>query len=233
MKQYQLRKTDNSKTQQVLYKTLFLDSLTVTLALGSAIAMREPLGLHFEEEGFITYVSCLQLLIAAILAGKIFKYERATRNFKTAKSALFWLIISIGLFFLALDDALEIHEKIDLWLHSFFQLQETNFTDFADDIVVGGYVLLFLAYIARKWQTIQVYKPSFRFFKIGFILTAVMIIFDLVTNNDYFTSLFLKDPDQGKVIRQVLGVLEDILKIFAEGIFIVGIYKCWQLVSKK
>ncbi|MGL6341651.1 MAG: hypothetical protein ACRC80_21215, partial [Waterburya sp.] len=111
--------------------------------------------------------------------------------------------------------------------------QETNFTDFADDIVVGGYVLLFLAYIARKWQIIQVYKPSFRFFKIGFILTVVMIIFDLVTNNDYFTSLLIKDPDQGRVIRQVLGVLEDILKIFAEGIFIVGIYKCWQLVSKK
>lgn len=233
MKQHQLRNTDNSKTQQVLYKTLFLDSLTVTLALGSAIAMRESLGLHFEEEGFITYVSCLQLLIAAILAGKIFKHERASRNFKTAKSGLFWLIISIGLFFLALDDALEIHEKIDLWLHGFFNFQETNFTDFADDIVVGGYVLLFLAYIARKWQTIQVYKPSFRFFKIGFILTVVMIIFDLVTNNDYFTSLFIKDPDQGRVIRQVLGVLEDILKIFAEGIFIVGIYKCWQLVSKK
>jgi hypothetical protein len=232
MKQNQLKNTDNSKTQQVLYKTLFLDSLTVTLALGSAIAMGESPGLHFEEEGFITYVSCLQLLIAAILAGKIFGRERATHNFKTAKSELFWLIISIGLFFLALDDALEIHENIDLWLHSFFDFQETNFTDFADDIVVGGYVLLFLVYIAKKWQTIQVYKPSFRFFKIGFILTVVMIIFDLVSNNDYFTSLFLEDPAQGRVIRQVLGVLEDILKIFAEGIFIVGIYKCWQIVSK-
>ncbi|MGL4883172.1 MAG: hypothetical protein ACRC8K_19250, partial [Waterburya sp.] len=66
-----------------------------------------------------------------------------------------------------------------------------------------------------------------------FRMTIVMIIFDLITNNDYFTSLFIKDPDQGRVIRQVLGVLEDILKIFAEGIFIVGIYKCWKLVSKK
>lgn len=232
MKQYQLRKTDNSKTQQVLYKTLFLDSLTVILALGSAIAMEESPGLNFEEEGFITYASCLQLLIAAILAGKIFGRERATLNFKTPKSGLFWLIISIGLFFLALDDGLEIHEKIDLWLHSFFQLQETNFTDFADDIIVGAYLLLFLAYIARKWQTIQVYKPSFRFFKIGFILTVVMIIFDLVTNNDYFTSLFIEDPAQGRVIRQILGILEDMIKIFAEGIFIVGIYKCWQIVSK-
>ncbi len=232
MKQNQLKNTDNNKTQQVLYKTLFLESLTVTLALGSAIAMEESPGLHFEEEGFITYVSCLQLLIAAILAGKIFGCERATRNSQTAKSGLFWLIISIGLFFLALDDGLEIHEKIDLWLHSFFQLQETNFTDFADDIIVGGYALLFLAYIAKKWQTIQVYKPSFRFFKIGFILTVVMIIFDLVSNNDYFTSLFIEDPAQGRVIRQILGVLEDMIKIFAEGIFIVGIYKCWQIVSK-
>jgi hypothetical protein len=60
MKQYQLRKTDNSKTQQVLYKTLLLESLTVTLALGSAIATGESPGLHFEEAGFITYVSCLQ-----------------------------------------------------------------------------------------------------------------------------------------------------------------------------
>jgi hypothetical protein len=232
MKQNRLSDTDSSKTRQVLYKTLFLDSLTVTLALGSAIAMGEFPGLHFEEEGFITYVSCLQLLIAAILAGKIFQRQSSTLNSAIAKSEFFWLIIAIGMLFLALDDALEIHEKIDLWLHSFFNFQETNLTDFADDIVVGGYLLLFLIYIAWKWQTIQVFKPSFRFFKIGFILTVIMVIFDFMSNNDYFTSLFIKDPVQGRVIRQVLGILEDIIKIFAEGIFIVGIYKCWEIARK-
>jgi hypothetical protein len=232
MKQNRLVSRQSSKTQQVLYKTIFLDSLTVTLALGSAIAMGESPGLHFEEEGFITYVSCLQLLIAAILAGKVFQRENSALNPTKATSGLFWLMIAIGLFFLALDDGLEIHEKIDLWLHSFFNIQETNLTDLADDIIVGGYLLLFLIYIAWKWQTIQVFKPSFRFFKIGLILTVIMMIFDLMSNNDLFTSLFIEDAAQGRVIRQVVGILEDAIKIFAEGIFIVGIYKCWQIVSK-
>jgi hypothetical protein len=232
MKQNRLVSRQSSKTQQVLYKTIFLDSLTVTLALGSAIAMGESPGLHFEEEGFITYVSCLQLLIAAILAGKVFQRENSALNPTKATSGLFWLMIAIGLFFLALDDGLEIHEKIDLWLHSFFNIQETNLTDLADDIIVGGYLLLFLIYIAWKWQTIQVFKPSFRFFKIGLILTVIMMIFDLMSNNDLFTSLFIEDAAQGRVIRQVVGILEDAIKIFAEGIFIVGISKCWQIVSK-
>ena len=221
----------NDSTKQVLITTLFLNSLSVTVAIAAAAAVDKSPDFHFKEGEFITVISCIQLLIAAILSWKINRLARHSQQVKLSKSSLFWLIVSLVLLFLSLDDALSIHEKIDFWLHDLFKIEETEITDLADDIIVGGYLLLFLIYVTFKWKVIQIFQQSFSIFQIGFILSLMMIVLDIVTNNNFFISLVVEDSSQVPILKQCLSALEDSIKIFAEGIFIVGIYQCWQIAK--
>ena len=218
--------------KQILCVVLFLDSLTVTLALSLAIANELPPETFFGEigqSGYMTYFSFLQLSIAAVLSMKI--YRRVRFSPQLNKTSSFWLIASIGLFFLALDDIIGIHEQVDLWLHDLFELRETELSDLIDDLIIIGYLAIFLVYVVFKWQTLQLFKGAFIFFWLGFILALVMAVLDLLSNNTLFVSKIIEDRELILATRQWLGVIEDSAKIFAEGIFIVGIYKCWQLVK--
>ena len=221
----------NDSTRQVLITTLFLNSLSVTVAIAAAVGSDQSPDLHFQEGEFITVISCVQLLIAAILSWKIYHLARHSQPVKLSKSSIFWLIVSLGLLFLTLDDAIGIHEEIDFWLHDLFRIEETEITDSADDLIVGGYFLLFLIYVIFNWQTIQIFKQSFSIFQIALILSLIMIVLDIATNDNSLISLMVDDSSQVLILKQWLSALEDSIKIFAEGIFIVGIYQCWQIAK--
>ena len=231
MKIYWQKRSEDSPIRQVLYKILFIDSLLVTLSISGAIAFGHPPDLHFQEEGFLTYVSCLQLLIAAVIAVKTFNIARKSQNNRLNKNKTFWLVISLGLFFLALDDAFEIHEEIDFLLHDILNITQTNLTDLFDDLIVGAYILLFLIYVFFQWKRIQLFKPSFNFFIAGFIFTGAMVILDVASHNTYAASFVTNNPLQKQVFTQWLGALEDAAKLYAEGMFIVGVYKCRQIAK--
>ena len=218
-------------TKQLLYIMLFIESLAVTLAIGIAIASGESPITHFKEKGFITTLSCLQLAVGGVLAWQIYQVLKHSKNSKLAKGKLLWLIISLGLFFLALDETLAIHEQIDTLAHDLLSITETNITDLADDAIVGIYLLIFLACIYWQREVIAFFKPSFIWFLIGFGLTVVMIVLDIASNNDLFTSMFVDNSAQDRIVRLWLAVVEDSAKIFAEGMFIMSIYKCQQIVK--
>ena len=224
-----INNTSGITARQILSILLFLETLLITIAIAKAINRDLSPAHYFGENRLITDVSCVQLLIAAVLSLITFWYVKFSSNLKLRRNGWFWLIVSFGLLFLAFDDAYEIHEYIDLWLHSVFKIQQTDLTDLADDLIVGGYVLIFLAYVAFKWNTIQIFKSSFGFFQIGFILTAVMVVLDILSNNDYFVSLIIDNATIAKLTEQWLSVIEDSAKIFAEGMFLAGIYQCWQI----
>lgn len=213
---------------QVLYILLFLESIVIAIAIGKALARELSPAHYFGENGIVTDASCIQLLIASILALATF-WKVKNSNIALAGNDWFWLLISLGLLFLAVDDAYEIHERIDLWLHDLLEIQQTNFTDLIDDLIVGGYLLLFIGCIATAWQSLQVFRPSFTFFQLAFALTIAMVILDMVGNNDYFLSLIIDDLGRVRTIEQWLSVVEDSIKIIAEGMFIAGIYHCWQI----
>ena len=216
------------KARHILPILLFIETLLIIIAIAKALTRDLSPAHYFGENRLITDVSCIQLLIAAVLSLITFWYVKSSSNPKLKQNGWFWLIVSFGLLFLAFDDAYEIHERIDLWLHSVLNIPQTNLTDLADDFIVGGYVLIFLAYVAFKWNTIQIFKSSLSFFKIGFILTAVMVFLDILGNNDYFVTSIIDDATTAKLVDQWLGVIEDSAKIYAEGMFIAGTYQCWQ-----
>ena len=220
---------------RILFIILFLESLAISLAIWGAIAVGYSPKAFFEEGGYMTILSCLQLLSAGMLSRKIFLTIKNSPKFILTNNGLFWQVTSWGLFYLTLDDAFQIHEHIDklghLIVNILFNFEETYLSDLADDLIVGGYLLLFLAYAAKEWQTIQIFQRAFVYFQIGFVLTVVMITFDAASNNTLFVSLLTDDPDRKALLQVWFGTFEDSVKIYAEGLFIVGIYKCWRIVK--
>ena len=186
---------------------------------------------YFEEGGYMTILSCLQLLFGAYLAKKILAIAKNSLNPSLFKNRRFWQVVSIGLVLLAFDDALGIHEYIDKLLHSLLDFKETDISDPLDDVIVGGYLLLFLVYVASQWKTIQIFQRSFIYFQVGFILTVVMVVFDAASNNRLFVSMLTDNGDRQLFLQTWFGTFEDSIKIYAEGLFLVGIYKCWQIAK--
>lgn len=215
---------------QILFIILFLETLVITIAITISLSLNISPETYFGEvdnSGYLTYFSFLQLLITAFLSLRIFNIQKHVQQLRHL--GLFWLIICIGLFYLALDDLIGIHEQLDLWIHDIFKLEETKFSDLIDDLIVGVYLCVSLIYIASKWQIIKLYQYSFVFFKIGFVFSAVMIFLDVISNNTLFISMVTINPKTILLTQQWIGVIEDSVKLFAEGMFIVGLYSIYRI----
>jgi len=214
---------------QILFIILFLETLVITIAITISLSLNISPKTYFNEvdnSGYLTYFSFLQLLITAFLSLKIFNIHKHVQQLRPL--GIFWLIICIGLFYLALDDVIGIHEQVDLWIHNIFKIQETNLSDLIDDLIVGGYLCISLIYIASKWKIIKLYQHSFIFFKIGFTFSAIMLILDVISNNTLFISIVTNNPKTILLTQEWIGVIEDSAKLFAEGMFIVGLYSIYR-----
>ncbi|MEL6493802.1 MAG: hypothetical protein AAFQ41_01600 [Cyanobacteria bacterium J06623_7] len=226
-----LVKTRVISSKQLLPLVLFIETVAIVMAIATAIKTGNSPFRYFDEGEFMTYFSCLQLLIISIYAGKIARQAKKSPLVELVKNAVFWWVVSGGLFYLALDDALSIHEEIDKSLHRLLGVQETLVTDLADDIIVGIYLLVALAYIVYQWQNLQFFRSSFNYFKIGFVLGTTMVAADILSNNTLFVSMVTEDSQlQGQLILY-LGIFEEIAKTVAEGFFLVGAYHCWRQVK--
>ncbi len=95
----------------------------------------------------------------------------------------------------------------------------------------GRYMLIFLVYAAKTWQTIKLFQRSFIYFQIGLILTVVIIVFNAASNNTLFVSMLTNEPEQQIRLQIWFGTFEDSVKIFAEGLFLVGIDQCWRIAK--
>ena len=219
-------------TNQILFAVLFLESLAIVLAISGAMAAGHSPKAYFEEGGYMSILSCLQLLGGAFISRKIFLIAKNSSNYILNKSISFWQTATFGLSFLTFDEAFQIHEYADKLLHFLlkilFDFEETNISDLADDMIVGGYLLFLVVYVAKKWQSIQLFQNSFVYFKVGIGLTVLMIFLDTISNNTLFSSMFTENLEQEKMWEIWFGTLEDCIKIYAGGLFFIGIYQCWK-----
>lgn len=215
-------------SKQLLWIVLFVDALTVVIAIALANSKGTSSFHYFDEGQFGTYLSCFQLLAIAVISGIIFRLEKKSHNLQLVKNSGFWLIVSYGVFFLALDDAFSFHEEIDRWLHKVLNIEETLVTDLADDILVGIYIFIALMYIVSQWKTLQIFRSSFNYFKMGFALAATMVVLDILCNNTLFVSMVTADSDLQEQMILWMGIMEETAKLVAEGFFLTGVYQCWR-----
>jgi hypothetical protein len=100
-----------------------------------------------EEHNIPTFFSSLQLGLCGFILGII----TLVRKKQGAKDYWYWLGLSVIFMFLALDEAIEIHERIALFVRS--TLNTTGIFYFAWSIPYGLFILAFMtAYIPFLWR---------------------------------------------------------------------------------
>jgi hypothetical protein len=171
----------------------------------------------------------LQLLTISLLSYSIFQTRRRTLgDFNWRSPFIVWLIISLGFFFLAMDDLFKIHESIDHRIHDLFNLKQTALTDRFDDMIVGLYGLIGIIFLCACREEIKRYRQVFPFLIYGFVLLFIMVGLDIVSNRvDILEKVVSRDLVSP--LHTYLSVAEDSVKIFAGSFFLVGFYGALQL----
>lgn len=156
---------------------------------------------HYElliESGATTAISAINILVAASLAWLIYLrrqgqpqgeargQERASpatpTSFDLRSPASFWALLAAGLLFLAADELLYIHERIDWLVHDLLDKEESDLSDSLDDVVVVIYACLGLAclwyYRDELRRNADLWPPV----AVGLGLAALMVLLDILTS---------------------------------------------------
>ena len=207
---------------------IVFDTIAIILAIVLGIHEGRPL-FHFGEHHFITWISVLQLLTISFLSYSVFQTRRRTlEHFDWRAPFIVWAIISLGFFFLAMDDLFKIHESLDHRIHEIFNLKETAFTDRFDDMLVGVYGLIGISVLYACRGEIKKYRQVFPFLIYGFVLLFIMVALDILGNrNDILMKLVRSDLVAP--IHICVAVAEDSVKVFAGSFFLVGFYGALQI----
>lgn len=211
-----------------------IDSLMIATAVSRAILLKRNPMRYFDEGGYITWFSILQLLFIAYLCWKI-SIVRADRDSSLQilkNPSRFWQIIAGGFIFLACDEYFGIHENLDVGFHRLFGLSEDGLTSRIDDFIILFYVIIGILFLKTFKSEFQNFASSFRWFFAGFSLSFLTILLDMISHKGKILSLVLEDADKIAFMHNWLKTLEEIPKIFAEGAFIIAFYHCWIIATK-
>ena len=218
------------QARSVLYKVMSLN----LLAIIATVAISSPFGKtyrQFEDGGFITYFSVIQLFILSRFTYKIFKTRSQAVKFPWRSIVAIWGIFSLGFSFLALDDLLMIHEFFDASIHDIWRLQETNLSDRLDDAIICLYGLLALGACVAYRQELKKYAVALPLAITAFALLFIMIGIDALTNRDDVL-LTLFSPERVVDIQSWIFILEDGCKLLSEAFFIVAVHRCLQIARQ-
>ncbi len=219
------------RLKTVLLSIVLLNSLAIIIAIAQSLIFDKTPGYYFRERAFITYISGIQLFIITYITYKIRQIIARNSNL-SRQNRRFWTIITVGSLFLAIDEMLEIHERLDELFHYLLAREPTLITDLIDDIIVGSYVIFALIILIKNYQYIKLFKSSFFWFKIGFVLSFSMVFLDIITNNTIILDNFIYNSEQLQSVSSWLSVVEESSKLIAEGMFIVGFCHCWHIVHQ-
>ncbi|MEO1094662.1 MAG: hypothetical protein AAFX01_07150 [Cyanobacteria bacterium J06638_28] len=181
---------------------------------------------YFDEDSILNWLSGLQLLAVAIIAGAIYSLRRQQQT-SWRSPQLLWLLVTIGFVFLAADELAWIHESIDLSIHRTWQLEETGLTDRIDDVIVGAYgaVAAMIAYGFR--HEIKRYRHLWPLILCGFGVTCLMLVFDTLTNHfDILPMLFGR---ASYALHLILSVAEEFCKLVVQSILIGSFYQVFWI----
>jgi hypothetical protein len=160
----------------------------------------------FRERKVGTYLSALNLAATAVISALI------ARAVRPARFARFWWVAAVGFVWLAADDLLVLHERIDRATHALLGLDPDHpITDRLDDLIVAGYGALALA-LAWAYRTDLVrLRWMVRILTLAFALFAAMVVVDIL---------------------HLSKTVEDVLKVLSGTLIVVGfLAACFQIRS--
>lgn len=218
-------------SKSALFSILLLESVILTIAVLLGITKENP-SLYFKEGQFVTWLSSIQLLITAIVAWNIFKIRRKqSRVIGWKEPYILWGIIAAGFLYLALDEAVRIHEGLDKLTHLIFNIEETAVSDRLDDVILGAYGLIGIGVLYWYKDEFKKFRAAFPLFVTGFILMFIMVELDIISDRNDIVHIFIKDVALSGTVNSWLGIAEEIVESLSQAFFIVAFYKC-LLISR-
>jgi len=205
-----------------LWAVVGIDTVAVVAAVVVGLLRGNP-AKEFGERHSMTFFSSLQLLAVAWVSWDIYRIRRPGREGSVWRSqALIWALMAAGFVFLALDDLLMIHEKTDKLVHALLGMRETPLSSHLDDMLVALYgivgLVLLVVYRREVLRFLTVRGPLLVAFVLAFAMMAVG-----AANKRRF-DIFGPYMNEARlmVLHRWSSVVEDSLKVFAEGLFLVA-----------
>lgn len=219
----------------VALTTFGIDFLAIAIAVGRAIILdRSPMR-YFGENGFISWLSTLQLLVIAILCWKIGTFRKSKLKPSTPlkkRPVILWRITALGMFFFALDETLEIHENLDKSILKALSIAETSFTTRLDDFIVLFYAIAGLLFIYWYRQEFKRFVAAFLWLKWAIFFSFLTVFLDIFGHNRATFAPFADNLEELNYIHHWVTTAEEIPKILAGGAFIVTFYSCLQIAKR-
>lgn len=207
-------------TDSRMPQILTADAAVIALALAYGHVVGN-LDATFGEIGFVTFFSFFQLAAIAFVCERIGRARRAAA-FGGGAGARIWRLMALGFAFLALDEVAQIHEKLDYLAHSLFIGEETALSDRLDDLIIAAYAVVGLWVMHRYREELLQHRAMRPFLVAGFVLLALMVVVDALTNREDLAALVFEDRSTLRTVLAVASVCEEGLKLAAEGCFLSG-----------
>jgi len=120
----------------------------------------------------IESVEALVLLLTAVLGFLAWRQMH-----RTYAGSVFWFLASMGTAWLAIDEALDVHERLG---HHLYELgvREPAGVNHLDDLILIAIAICALAVIATFWEELRRDDAVFRFFAAGLLVFCAAITWD-------------------------------------------------------
>jgi hypothetical protein len=177
--------------------------------------------------GFITpeameFSSFFLLMATGLVCWRIFERERPANVPALRSPARIWLLISVGFYYLALDEAVSIHEGIDKLTHWLFSIVETPITDRLDDLIVLVYGIVGIVVLVFHREEFRRLRGQTTLITIGFLFLVLMVFVDTIGNRIGILLEFGFARESLRGIRHGLKFVEEFFKLPGEVAFLTA-----------
>ncbi len=175
----------------------------------------------YNEGSIITKISALQLTLCSLTSLIIPLVLSLRRGGIKLTEFFIWFFLAMGFAFLAMDDSLMFHERLDYAIHSAFGWQETRLSDRIDDIIVGFYAIIGAIFVFCSRHYFRFSTRFLNFAKYSLAMAFLMVACDF--------SPFFSFPAH---VSQYLAHLEEWAKIFGGAFLLIGLLCALEDASK-
>ena len=216
-------------SQRTIAVAVVANLLLIAIAIILGLVTSGKPSRFFGEGRFTTLFSCAQLLATAYYSSRIFQVRRPrARRVGSISAAWVWAFIAAGFVFLAADEAFEIHERLDLFVHRILQIQETGWTDRLDDAIIAMYGVIGLAILWLFRDEILICKEIRRPLGVGFLCVFASVFCDAISNRDDVLSWLCGDVLRARQLRSWFDVGDGAFTLLAEGLFLAAFYLAYR-----
>lgn len=175
-----------------------------------------------------TFASVAQLAAIGLICAEIYRRrDRAQRAAGTSlafwrRPSLIWLLIALGFLFMAVDEQLRLHERMDERILSWLDLEQDAVTDRLDDAIVALYGVVGLTLMWLYRPELGPYRRELSLLAPGLVLYILMVFIDVLTNRVDILFHLIEEPLDAYVVHDFLGGLEEALKLLSEWLLLAA-----------